>query len=134
MPTRRTMDATNIYPIGKAFPVLPNEEPEEVRRKWWLRVTDWVGITMSTLNDKSPNNWSLNPATVTLALIVAGLLTGGGYYIGEKNAEYKQLLEKTESAVKKAEAADTKATYAVSGKDEKEGHKPGSNTNTKGGH
>ena len=108
------MDATNIYPIGKAFPVLPNEEPEEARRKWWLRVTDWVGITMSTLNDKNPNGWSLNPATVTLALAVAALIAGGSYYMGARDTNDKYMLERIQKAEDDARRAKDLSITAAS--------------------
>lgn len=125
---RRPMDAakTNI----STFPSLENiaDEAERKRNKWWLPITHAIGITMA--NEQKPNGWSWNPATITLALGLAGTIALGGYYVGQKDTEYKMLMEKVNSAEKKAEAADTKATYAVRGTDNETGHtKPNANAN-----
>ena len=80
---------------------------------------------------ETPRGWSFNPATVTLALVILGMVAAGAYYMGQRDNEAQNLLKRIEYAEKTAKSADTKATYAVSGADTKSGHK--ANTNT-GGH
>lgn len=111
--TLTKMDATNIYPIGRAFPNLPNEGPE-LRRWWLLRVTDRVGITMATLNDKNPNGWSINPATITLTLVVAGLIAGGSYYMGQRDNDAKHMMDRLEQAEIDAKKAKDLSIAAAS--------------------
>lgn len=108
--------ANNVYSIGRTIPSDANiqEEQGKDRRHWWLRVTDWVGITMATLNDKNPNGWSLNPATVTLALVIAGLIAGGSYYMGRQDANNQHLLEKLVEIEKRAATAEKLAIAAAS--------------------
>lgn len=90
-------------------------------RFWLLRATDWIGITMKT---ETPSGWSFNPATVTLALVVAGGILTGGYLWGENVTERRHLLQRIEQAEKDAAEAKKFSIYATAGADEASGHKP----------
>ena len=98
------------------------EQPKDKKRSWILVVTDWIGITMP--QPERPNGWQLNPATVTLSLLIAGGLVTGGYLWGENITERKHLMERIQKA--EADAAEAKkfSVYAAAGADEAAGHKP----------
>ena len=106
------------------LPILENliEEQEPERPSWWIRFWIWAGVLMT--KPESPRGFGANPATITLSLTILFMVAGGAYYVGQKDAESRQILERLAVAEKKAEQADTKATYAVSGKDKEEGHGP----------
>lgn len=111
----------SYYPI--------RQEVEDPKPSWILRAANWIGVTMA--QPEHPRGWSFNPATVTLMLVILGMVAGGAYYMGQRDNESQNLLKRLEAAEKKAESADTKATYAVSGKDKEDGHGPNTNQNKK---
>ena len=130
-------NTSRTAPVFKNISYLPGWQnvqidlPPSPKRElpWIARATNWIGITMST--PETPRGWSFNPATVTLALIVAGGILTGGYLWGENVTERRHLMERIKVAEDKAGAADEKATYAVAGKDKQDGHGPNANTNQK---
>lgn len=64
----------------------------EHKQPWYIRAAIWTGVIMAT--PESPRGWSLNPATVTLALVIAGLIAGGSYYMGAQAERERQILER----------------------------------------
>lgn len=101
--------------------ILANENEERIPH-WFYRAAVWSGVIMS--EPQSPKGWTFNPSTVTLSLVIAGLIAGGSWYLGAQSERERQIMERLTVAERKADAADTKATYAVSGTDAERGHKP----------
>ncbi len=83
----------NVKPIRRHENTAPEVEPKRSR---FLCATDWLGFTMARTED--PRGWSFNPATVTLAILIAGLLTGGGYYVGSTDTERKDVQQRLKTA------------------------------------
>jgi hypothetical protein len=81
---------------GRPITGYKNVGSDEEKRSWVIRLTNWLGITMTRTD--SPHGWSFNPATATLALVVAGGLLTGGYLWGENIAERRHLMERIQKA------------------------------------
>lgn len=123
-------NTSRTAPVFKNISYLPGWQnvqidlPPSPKRElpWVIRATTWIGITMAT--PETPRGWSFNPATVTLALIVAGGILTGGYLWGENVTERRHLMERLQKA--EADAAEAKkfSIYATAGADEAAGHKP----------
>lgn len=80
-------------------------------------------------NSESPKGWTWNPAVITLMIVIAGGVASFGYYVGQKDAENRHLLEriseidkKADAVAVKADSADKKATYAMKDADIESGH------------
>lgn len=117
MNRKRMREAASIL----TFPGL--EELEKPKKLWWIiRILILLGVAMP--NTENPRGWSWNPAVITLTITIAGLIFGGGYYIGSTDAEKRHLLERIAVAEKNAADAKQLGTYAVSGRDSETGHKP----------
>lgn len=69
-----------------------------------------------------PKNWTWNPSVITLLILIAGIIGGGAYYMGRQASIIENIQQQAAEAKQKAEAADTKATYAVKDADIKSGH------------
>jgi hypothetical protein len=80
-----------------------NEGTDNGTLRWWLRLTHFLGITM--VNEQKPNSWQFNPATVTLALVLFGLVAGGSYWVGQRDANDRHLLERLDRMEKTAQQA-----------------------------
>lgn len=78
-------------------------ETEDDRPSWAIAATNALGVTMP--NSNQPRGWSVNPATVTLTLIVAFLLISGAYYQGVRDTETRELIDKLEKIEKTAQQA-----------------------------
>jgi hypothetical protein len=105
------------------FPITGESIQNEVERPSWIvRASHWLGVTMP--QPEHPRGWTLNPATVTLAIIIAGGLVTGGYLWGENITERRHLLERIEAAEKDAAEAKKFSIYATAGSDASTGHKP----------
>ena len=98
---------------------------EEVKQPWYIRAAIWTGVIMS--NPETPKGWQLNPATVTLALVVAGMIAGGAYYMGKQEAQMQQLLFEIRQAQSDAAKAKERETYNAGSVDAIKGH---GNSNT----
>lgn len=59
-----------------------------------------------------PKVWTVNPAVVTLCLLIAGIVAGGAYYLGQRDTEAKHILERVKQAEDKANAAQADAAKA----------------------
>lgn len=83
----------------------PAVRPVKVAPKpsWIYRFCVWYGVIMP--NPDHPRGWTFNPAVITLTILIAGLLTGAGYYVGEKNTESRHLLERLQKAEEDARVA-----------------------------
>ena len=97
----------NEMPVAKitpfpGFEVLA-EEAKERRPSWIVRAGIAIGVLMA--NPESPRGWSANPAFWTLVLTIIGMVAFGGYYMGQKDAESRQILERLAAAEAKAEKA-----------------------------
>lgn len=93
-------------PTISKFPVLINtegEEPRQPRYKWLLPLCNWVGITMTST--EHPRGWQWNPATVTLFVVVLGMIAVGFYWMGQRDSETRQLLDRLERIEKTAQQA-----------------------------
>ena len=78
-------------------------------------------------NPENPRGWSLNPATVTLAILIASLIAGGSYYIGGRDAEMRHLQDQINKAAADAAKAKQLETYNAGSVDAMKGH---ANSNT----
>jgi hypothetical protein len=124
---KRTMDATAANRTNIShFPSLTNyggtEGADRKTLRWWLRVTNWIGLTMA--NEQKPSGWSWNPATITLSLVIAGGLYAGGWYMGQKDKDYQHLLEKIQKAETDAAEAKKLQTYSAGVADTHEKKEP----------
>jgi hypothetical protein len=97
----------------------------ETKQPWYIRAAIWTGVIMAT--PETPKGWSLNPATVTLALLIASLIAGGSYYIGGRDAEMRSLQEQIKKAADDAAKAKQLETYNAGSVDAMKGH---ANSNT----
>lgn len=56
---------------------------DERKPHWIYRFAVWSGVIMATTpTPENPKGWQFNPATATLAILIASLIAGGSYYIG----------------------------------------------------
>lgn len=97
-----------IFP-GRETSQSNNNEPQD-KPSWIYRLFLFLGVTMA--NPENPRGWSFNPATATLTLTIAGLLLGGGYYMGHRDNENKHLLERIAATESVAAAAAKNAQDA----------------------
>ena len=87
------------------------DEVERPRPSWILRATNWLGITMTRTDN--PRGFSFNPAVITLVLVIAGMVAGGAYYMGQRDAENRHLLERLQKAEMDAAEAKKLQTYSA---------------------
>lgn len=95
---------------------------ENKQLPWYIRAAIWTGVIMAT--PETPKGWSFNPSTVTLALVVAGMIAGGSYYLGAQAEREKQIMERLRIAEHDAAEAKKFSVYAAAGSDAQTGHKP----------
>ena len=62
---------------------------------------------------ETPRGWSFNPATVTLTLVILGMVAGGAYYMGQRDNEARNLLQRIEQAERDAAEAKKLQTYSA---------------------
>lgn len=93
----------SYYPI--------RQEVEPPKPSWILRASHWLGITMA--QTETPRGWSFNPATVTLALVILGMVAAGAYYMGQRDNESRTLIERIERAERDAAEAKKLQTYSA---------------------
>ena len=111
------LEKSNVRPFH-SFETL--QQYQQKRPSWIYRLFLLLGIIMPNADD--PKGWNLNPAVITLALTIAGLLLVGGYYVGQRDAESKYLLERITAAEKLAAEAKTIGVYAARDVDNASGH------------
>lgn len=102
-------------PTISKFPVLINtedDEPRQPRYKWLLPLCNWVGITMTST--EHPRGWQWNPATVTLFVVVLGMIAVGFYWMGQRDSETQQLLQRLDRIEKTAQQAKELSIVASS--------------------
>jgi hypothetical protein len=95
-----------------SFPTLATVERDR-RYKWLLPLCNWVGLTMN--DEQQPRGWSFNPATVVLGLVVLGMTAIGFYWMGQRDSETRQLLERLDKIQKTAEQAKELSIIANGG-------------------
>ena len=143
---RKMVNEATLPPIAGVLHHFPGleaigKEQEERSRPTWLqrRAVDLGVLAMPDTPPPSPGfyvNWTTVTGLIALFVLIGSLFAftwSVAYQQGAKEAELQQMRERLASTEKKAEAADTKATYAVSGADTASGHKRTSNSNS-GGH
>ena len=113
------MAAVNIHRPVQWFPSDSLANPRQCISRTG-RLLTWTGFAMA--QPDHPRGWQWSPAVVTLMLIIAGMIAGGGYYIGYKDAENKALQQQIQHVQQIADDAHTKATYAARDVDNNEGH------------
>lgn len=86
---------------------------ENKQLPWYMRAAIWTGVIMAT--PETPKGWSFNPSTVTLALVIAGMIAGGAYYVGQNDAERRHLLERIEKAERNSSQALTLSAASSAG-------------------
>lgn len=120
--------------VVREFPIHSTTEPKdrgELSRL--VKILIWTGTLMT--QPENPRGWSLNPAVITLCILIASLLTGGGYYVGHLAAEIEFLKQQQVHTEAVAQDAEKVAGYSVAQSDKGDGHKiTNTNTNTSGGH
>lgn len=75
----------------------------ETKQPWYIRAAIWTGVIMAA--PEKPSGWQISPAVITLALVIAGMVASGGYYMGLKDAENRQILERLQKAENDARIA-----------------------------
>lgn len=115
------MSTAKITPFP-GFEALGEEAKERKSPSWAVRLGSFIGVLMA--NPESPRGWSFNPAVITCVLTIAGMVAFGGYYMGQKDAENRQLMERIQKAEADAAEAKKLGIYAAAGQDESTGHKP----------
>ena len=101
------LEKSNVRPFH-SFETL--KQYQQKQPSWIYRLFLLLGIIMANADD--PKGWNLNPAVITLALTIAGLLLIGGYYVGQRDAESRHLLERIAIAEKDAAEARKLQTYS----------------------
>lgn len=110
--------------------ITPANDDIEERVSWFRQRLIDLGVIEMATSTKPPGfflNWTTVTGIIALCVFIGGIFMFAwnvAYQQGLKDAEMKTLQERLAIAEKKAEAADTKATYAVAGTDESNGHKP----------
>jgi hypothetical protein len=94
--------------ISGIFPGFP---PRIGPRPWYIRFGLYTGLLMAT--PESPKGWSLNPAVVTLIILIASIVAAGAYYLGQRDAESRYLMEQLQQAKEDAKNAQTAAQRAI---------------------
>jgi len=61
----------------------------------------------------APRIWGWNPSVITLLILIAGLLTSGGYYIGHQAAIIENIQKQADEANAAAKKAKDIALGAV---------------------
>lgn len=123
---KRTMNAAiTTRDSVRHFPGLQTLADVSKRRSWLYRAAVWSGVIMAT--PEHPKGWQLNPATVTLSLVIAGMIATGSYYVGGRDAEMRMLQEKIQKAADDAAKAKQLETYNAGSVDAMKGH---ANANT----
>lgn len=105
------------------FPVLKAENvvlPEERKPFWLVRFGLWIGTLMVRPNE--PKGWGWNPSVITLLLVIAGLLTSGGWYLGVQWAESRQMQKEIDAFTEDARKAKERQTYNAGQLDAQRGH------------
>lgn len=88
------------------FPGFPPAAPRSTSRLG--RFLQYTGVAMP--NTELPRGWSWNPSVITLLILIASLLLGGGYYLGVLDAErthMQQRLQKAEDDAFKAKQLES---------------------------
>jgi hypothetical protein len=101
------------------------KEPKPGRIK---RLGSVLGV-IAMPNPDNPKVWTWNPSVITLLILLASLLTAGGYYVGHMAAEVEFLKQQQVATQEKAAKAENQALYAVKKVDGGDGHEV-ANTNT----
>lgn len=104
------------YAVGTLPPDVPIEEKPE---KWWIRAGIRIGALMSTT---TPKVWSLNPAVVTLLILIAGMIGGGGYYLGHQAAVQNQMQRELDKVAADEKRRKELEIYNSRQTDEQDGH------------
>lgn len=144
---KNRMNGTAAKSNIQNFPILVTaaDTKRASHRKFWPWIEErlWhLGILK--MPDEQPGlkiNWS----TVTCLLVVLFAIGGLYYYTwavagehyyrkGTEDAEKREMMRRLDIAEKKADAADTKATYAVRGTDNSTGHATEDTKKSDGGH
>lgn len=121
MPNGAAAEARDSVRLFPGFSV----QAEEKKPHWLFRTAVWSGVIMST--PENPKGWTFNPSTVTLALVVAGMIAAGSYYLGAKDAELKILQRQIDAYTADAAKAKQLETYNAGSVDAMKGH---TNSNT----
>lgn len=101
---------------------------DERKPHWIYRFAVWSGVIMATTpTPENPKGWQFNPATATLAILIASLIAGGSYYIGGRDRDIRLLEEQIKEARKNAADAKQLETYNAGSVDAMKGH---ANSNT----
>lgn len=91
---RKEMDVKARANIS-TFPMLVPQD-EKPGPSWIRRLGMFLGVIMAA--PESPKGWTLNPATVTLALTVMGMIAFGGWYVGVQQTKYEQMNDRLQKA------------------------------------
>ena len=103
----------------------PVRQEVEVPKKpsWVLRATNWLGVTMAH-TENPRGQWSFSPAVITLSLVILSMVAGGAYYMGQRDNENRNLMER----IQKVEEDSRRASQLAAAAAGQAGH---TNTNTK---
>lgn len=93
---------------------------ERTKRPFYIRIGILAGVLMN--QPEHPKGWTWNPAVITLCLIIASLLVGGGYFIGRQSMMIESIQQKTAETRAIADDARKLATYSARDVDNSSGH------------
>ncbi len=112
-------EAARAYPIHI---VGSSELPDifETKLPWYVRFGVFIGTLMT--QPANPKTWGFNPSVITLCLLIAGILTSGGWYIGHQAAIIEDLQKDSIETKGVAGKAESKSDYAVAKVDGGDGH------------
>jgi len=66
----------------------------------------WLGHYLGIVDmPNTPRVWGWNPSVITLLILIAGLLTGGGYYVGHQAAIIENIKKQADDARQDAKNA-----------------------------
>lgn len=107
----QSMEAAVPSRVINLFPGLPPREIRAIKLSWPVRIGLFIGVLMAT--PESPKGWSLNPAVVTLIILIASIVAAGAYYLGQRDAESQHLRQELQQAKDEAKAAAAAAQRAI---------------------
>ncbi len=122
MQTQRKTMAGEVLRLHKTetaiWPGLPLEHGEQ-RPGPVVRFGIAIGVLMAA---PPPKVWTWNPSVITLLILIASLLLGGGYYLGTLDAERKLMEQRLQKAEQDAEKAKQIGSYTAGATDAQRGH------------
>lgn len=77
---------------------------DEMQPGWLVRLGIMLGVLMAA---PQPKVWTWNPSVLTLLLLIASMIAGGGYYLGQQDERIRTIQKQADAASAEANTAKT---------------------------